>query len=67
MHNEIDQIVLNQNKQFPDMLFLEVEKSDLMKEMFIEGYDEEERLVRYKVARNAMINENGNGNIHCSI
>ncbi|GGA15916.1 RIP metalloprotease RseP [Psychrobacillus lasiicapitis] len=57
--NEIDQIVLNQNKQFPDMLFLEVEKSDLMKEMFIEGYDEEERLVRYKVARNAVINENG--------
>lgn len=58
--NEIDQIVLNQNKQFPDMLFLEVEKSDLMKEMFIEGYDEEERFVRYKVARNATINENGN-------
>lgn len=58
--NEIDQIVLNQNKQFPDMLFLEVEKSDLMKELFIEGYDEEERLVRYKVARNAIINENGN-------
>ena len=57
--DEIDQIVLNQNKQFPDMLFLEVEKSDLMKEMFIEGYDEEERLVRYKVARNAVINENG--------
>ena len=57
--NEIEQIVLNQNKQFPDMLFLEVEKSDLMKEMFIEGYDEEERLVRYKVARNATINENG--------
>lgn len=58
--NEIDQIVLNQNKQFPDMLFLEVEKSDLMKEMYIEGYDEEERLVRYKVARNAKIIENGN-------
>ena len=57
--NEIEQIVLNQNKQFPDMLFLEVEKSDLMKEMYIEGYDEEERLVRYKVARNAVINENG--------
>ncbi|MFF2752601.1 RIP metalloprotease RseP [Psychrobacillus sp. NPDC058041] len=57
--NEIDQIVLNQNKQFPDMLFLEVEKSDLSKEMFIEGYDEEERSVRYKIARNAVINENG--------
>ncbi|WP_313891231.1 RIP metalloprotease RseP [Psychrobacillus sp.] len=57
--NEIDYIVLNQNKQFPDMLFLEVEKSDLMKEMFIEGYDEEERLVRYKVARNTILNVNG--------
>lgn len=57
--NEIDQIVLNQNKQFPDMLFLEVEKSDLTKEMFIEGYDEEDRPVRYKIARNAVINENG--------
>ena len=58
--NEIDQIVLNQNKQFADMLFLEVEKSDLMKEMFIEGYNEEEQLVRYKVARNAVVIENGN-------
>ena len=57
-NNEIDQIVLNQNKQFPDMLFLEVERSDLMKEMYIEGYDEEERLVRYRVARNAVIIEN---------
>lgn len=57
--NEIDQIVLNQNKQFPDMLFLEVEKSDLSKEMYIEGYDEEERYVRYTVARNAVINDNG--------
>lgn len=57
--NEIDQIVLNQNKQFPDMLFLEVEKSDLTKEMFIEGYNEEEQLVRFKVARNAVVNENG--------
>ncbi|WP_391121350.1 RIP metalloprotease RseP [Psychrobacillus sp. L3] len=58
--NEIDLIVLNQNKQFPDMLFLEVEKSDLTNEMFIEGYDEEERFVRYKIARNARVNENGN-------
>ncbi|TQR20955.1 RIP metalloprotease RseP [Psychrobacillus vulpis] len=59
VNDEIDQIVLNQNKQFPDMLFLEVEKSDLSKEMYIEGYDEEEKLVRYKVARNAVLNENG--------
>ncbi|QFF98567.1 RIP metalloprotease RseP [Psychrobacillus glaciei] len=58
--NEIDLIALNQNKQFPDMLFLEVEKADLTNEMFIEGYDEEESFVRYKIARNARINENGN-------
>ncbi|WP_391208710.1 RIP metalloprotease RseP [Psychrobacillus sp. L4] len=58
--NEIDLIALNQNKQFPDMLFLEVEKADLTNEMFIEGYDEEERFVRYKIARNARINENSN-------
>ncbi len=58
-NNEIDQIVLNQNKQFPDMMFLEVEKSDLMKSMFIEGYNEEDRFVRYAVARNAEVIENG--------
>lgn len=61
--DEIDQILLNQNKHYPDMLFLEVEKSDLTDKMFIEGYDEEEKLVRYNVARNAVINEKGSETI----
>jgi len=57
--DEIEKIVLNQKKQLPDMLFLEVEKADLQKELWIEGYDEDENLVRYEVARDAVINENG--------
>lgn len=58
-HEEVTKIVLNQNKLLPDMLFLEVERSDLEKGLWIEGYDEEERLVRYSVSRNAVISENG--------
>lgn len=57
--NEVTKIVLNQKKQLPDMLFLEVEKADLQKELWIEGYDEEEKFVRYNIARNAVIEENG--------
>ncbi|MFJ8261501.1 RIP metalloprotease RseP [Rummeliibacillus sp. NPDC094406] len=57
--NEITKIVLNQNKQLPDMLFLEVEKADLQKDLWVEGYDEDEKLVRYNIARNAVIEENG--------
>ncbi len=57
--NEVAKIVLNQNKQLPDMLFLEVEKADLQKKLWIEGYDEDEKLVRYNIARNAVIEENG--------
>ncbi|WP_102692630.1 RIP metalloprotease RseP [Rummeliibacillus pycnus] len=57
--NEVTKIVLNQNKQLPDMLFLEVEKADLQKDLWVEGYDEDEKLVRYKIARNAVIEENG--------
>lgn len=58
-NDEMSRIVLNQNKQLPDMLFLEVEKADLVKELWIEGYDEDEQLVRYAVARDAVIEENG--------
>ncbi len=58
-NEEVTKIVLNQNKLLPDMLFLEVERSDLEKGLWIEGYDEEERLVRYSVSRNAVISENG--------
>ncbi|GEK32527.1 RIP metalloprotease RseP [Kurthia sibirica] len=56
--DEITRVVLNQNKQLPDMLFLEVEKADLLKGLWIEGYDEDEKLVRYSVARDAIIEEN---------
>lgn len=58
-NEEVTKIVLNQNKLLPDMLFLEVERSDLEKGLWIEGYDEEERIVRYSVSRNAVISENG--------
>ncbi|MCZ8535644.1 MULTISPECIES: RIP metalloprotease RseP [Paenisporosarcina] len=56
---EVKKIVLNHNKQQQDMLFLETERSDLEKDLWIEGYDEEERLVRYNVSRDAVIVENG--------
>jgi len=58
-NEEIIKIVLNQNKQQQDMLFLETERADLDKGLWIEGYDEEDRLVRYPVSRNAVIMENG--------
>lgn len=58
-NEEVTKIVLNQNKQQPDMLFLETERSDLDKGLWIEGYDEEDRLVRYTVSRKAVISENG--------
>ena len=56
---EVVKIVLNQNKQQQDMLFLETERADLEKGLWVEGYDEEERLVRYNVSRKAVITENG--------
>jgi len=58
-NEEIIKIVLNQNKQQQDMLFLETERADLDKGLWIEGYDEEDRLVRYSVSRDAVIMENG--------
>lgn len=58
-NDEVDRLVLNQNKQLPDMLFLEVEKAELEKELWIEGYDEDEQIVRYNVARNCIVEENG--------
>jgi regulator of sigma E protease len=58
-NEEVKKIVLNQNNQQPDMLFIETERSDLEKELWIEGYDEEDRLVRYSVSRKAVISENG--------
>lgn len=56
---KVEKIYLNQNVQNPNVLFMEVERADLNKDLWIEGYDEEERLVRFDVDRNAIIIENG--------
>lgn len=56
---KVEKIYLNQRVQNPNVLFLEVERADLNKGLWIEGYDEEERLVRYDVARKAIIVEKG--------
>ncbi|SOC35597.1 RIP metalloprotease RseP [Ureibacillus acetophenoni] len=55
-----EKIYFNQSVTHPNIVFLEVERADLEKDLFIEGYDEEERFVRYKIARNAILVENGN-------
>ncbi|MCL1695428.1 MULTISPECIES: RIP metalloprotease RseP [unclassified Lysinibacillus] len=58
--NIVQKIIFNQNnKQLPDLLFLEVERADLEKELFVEGYDEEEKLVRYNISRDCILVENG--------
>ncbi|HWL23656.1 MAG TPA: RIP metalloprotease RseP [Ureibacillus sp.] len=57
---EAEKIYLNQSVTHPNIVFLEVERADLEKDLFIEGYDEEERLVRYNISRNAVLVENGN-------
>lgn len=57
--NEVGKIYLNRNVANPDVLFLETESSDLEKELFIEGYDDEGQLVRYNVSRQAVIYEKG--------
>ncbi|WP_318615385.1 RIP metalloprotease RseP [Sporosarcina sp. YIM B06819] len=57
--DEIEKIYLNRNVANPDVLFLEVESSDLEKKLFIEGYDDEGQLVRFKVSRKAVIYEKG--------
>ncbi|MEK3935046.1 RIP metalloprotease RseP [Sporosarcina sp. FSL W7-1349] len=57
--DEVIKIYLNQNINNPDVLFLETESSDLDKALFIEGYDDEGKLVRYAISRNAIIVEKG--------
>ena len=58
--NMVEKIIFNQsNRQLPDLLFLEVERADLERDLFIEGYDEEEQLVRYNVSRDCVLVENG--------
>lgn len=54
-----EKIIMNQKTIYPDIMFLEVEEADLEKDMFIKGYDEEEKFVRLEVARDAVIEENG--------
>ncbi|MBE1553428.1 RIP metalloprotease RseP [Sporosarcina limicola] len=56
---EVEKIYLNRNVANPDVLFLETESSDLEKELYIEGYDDEGQLVRYNVSRKAIILEKG--------
>ena len=57
--NVVEKIIFNQSKALPDILFLEVERADLEREMWIEGYDEDENLVRYSISRKTILIENG--------
>ncbi|ARK22746.1 RIP metalloprotease RseP [Sporosarcina sp. P26b] len=57
--DEIEKIYLNRNVSNPNILNVEVEKSDLDRELYIEGYDEDGQLVHLKIARTAMIIEKG--------
>ncbi|PIC65601.1 RIP metalloprotease RseP [Sporosarcina sp. P13] len=57
--DEIEKVYLNRNVSNPNILNLEVEKSDLDKELYIEGYDEDGQFVHLKIARTAMIIEKG--------
>jgi regulator of sigma E protease len=57
--NVVKKIVLNQKAQYQNILFMEVERADLAKALWIEGYDEDEQLKRFSVARDAVIIENG--------
>src|SRR5690625_3271301 len=56
---EVEKLYLNQNISNPDILFMETEKSDLDKELYIEGYSDDGEFVRYPIARNAVIIEKG--------
>lgn len=62
--NVVEKVILNQKNHHPNVVFLEVERADLNKGLWIEGYDEDDesehpRIVRYEVSRNAVIVENG--------
>ncbi|CEA04530.1 Regulator of sigma-W protease RasP [Metalysinibacillus saudimassiliensis] len=60
----VTKIMLNQSeKQLSDIVFMEVEKADLVHELWIEGYDEEEKFVRFNVSREAVVIENGQENV----
>ena len=62
--NIVKKIILNQKNTHPNVIFLEVERAELNKELWIEGYDEDDesetpRIMRYEVARDCIIVENG--------
>ena len=57
--NVAEKIYLNQNVQNPNVLFMEVERADLEKGLWIEGYDEDDQFVRIDVSRTATVIENG--------
>ncbi|RNF40601.1 RIP metalloprotease RseP [Planococcus salinus] len=54
-----EKVILNQKAMYPDILLLEVEEADLEKELYIKGYDEDDKFVRINVSRDAIIEENG--------
>ena len=57
--NIVKKIILNQKAQYQNILFMEVERADLAKALWIEGYDEDEQLKRFSIARDAVVVENG--------
>lgn len=57
--NVVEKIILNQKAQYSNILFMEVEKADLLHDLWIEGYDEEDQFKRFSIARDAIIVENG--------
>ncbi|MEK4129048.1 RIP metalloprotease RseP [Solibacillus sp. FSL W8-0474] len=57
--NIVEKIILNQKTHYQNVIFLEVERADLERELWIEGYDEDDQFVRYNVSRTAMVVENG--------
>ncbi|GKV55556.1 zinc metalloprotease [Sporosarcina sp. NCCP-2222] len=57
--DEVEKIYLNRNVSDPNIMFLETESADLSKKLYIEGYNDSEELVRFPIARNAVILEKG--------
>lgn len=57
--NIVEKLILNQKTQYQNILFMEVEKADLIHDLWIEGYDEDEKLQRFTIARDAVVIENG--------
>ena len=54
-----EKVILNQKTMYPDILLLEVEEADLEKELYIKGYDEDDKFVRINISKEAVIEENG--------